>query len=136
MIFRIVSKESSVVDIVRSFSKPASLDLSSVIDQKIRHAAKGGNYKGPAFLLGVSVYLYHWGILAGFLMWMFTGLISTWWMFFWGVRFIVDFLLLKKMSEIDSVNNLFLLPLLEVLYIPYVCFFPIAARIGLFKWKE
>ena len=117
-------------------SKPAPLALSSVLDQKIRHAAKGGNYNGPAFLLGISIYLYHWGILAGLFMWMFTGLISIWWMFFWGARFIVDFLLLKKMSEIDSVNNLSLLPPLEVLYIPYVCFFPIAARLGLFKWKE
>ena len=117
-------------------SKPAPLLLSSVIDQKIRHAAKGGNYNGPAFFLGVSVYLFHWGLLAGLFMWIFTGLLPIWWFFWGGARVIVDFLLLRKMSEIDSVNNLSLLPLLEVLYIPYVCFFPVAARFGLFKWKE
>ncbi|MAN25173.1 MAG: family 2 glycosyl transferase, partial [Gemmatimonadetes bacterium] len=51
-------------------------------------------------------------------------------------RFVVDFLLLKRMSAIDKVRSLSILPFLELLYIPYVCFFPVAARLGLFTWKN
>ncbi|MEE3234750.1 MAG: glycosyltransferase [Candidatus Latescibacterota bacterium] len=117
-------------------SKPAPTTLSSVIHQKVRHAAKGGNYSGPAYFLGISVYLYHWGILIGLLLWLFTGIVLSWWISFLGVRLIVDFLLLRKMKTIDTVNSLSVLPFLEVLYIPYVCFFPIAGRLGLFRWKQ
>ena len=116
-------------------SRPAPLKIISIVHQKIRHAAKGSNYSGPAYFLGISVYLYHWGILAGLVLWLSTGLISSWWVSFWGVRFIFDFILLRKMQTIDSFNGLSVLPFIEILYIPYVCFFPIAARMGFFKWK-
>ena len=117
-------------------SKPVPLKILSVIHQKIRHAAKGVNYTGPAFLLGILIYLYHWGILAGILQWFFTDSVSILWIYFCCARFVVDFLLLKRMSAIDKVRSLSILPFLELLYIPYVCFFPVAARLGLFTWKK
>ena len=116
-------------------SKPVPLKILSVIHQKIRHAAKGVNYTGPAFLLGILVYLCHWGILAGILQWFFTDSVSILWIYFCCARFVVDFLLLKRMSAIDKFVVFLFYPSWNFYIFRMSVFFPVAARLGLYVEK-
>ena len=116
-------------------SQPPPATLAAAVQQKLRHAAKGGHYKGRAFYLAAGVYLFH-----GFLAW---GLVQMLWSQSWDgwvagvwlVRWAVDFLLLKRMAEPEERALLCYLPLVEVLYIPYVLIFTIVGRWGWFRWK-
>lgn len=116
-------------------SQPPPATLAAAVQQKLRHAAKGGHYKGRAFYLVAGVYLFH-----GFLAW---GLVQMLWSQSWDgwvagvwlVRWAVDFLLLKRMAEPEERALLCYLPLVEVLYIPYVLIFTIFGRWGWFRWK-
>ena len=119
--------------VVRSQPPPAT--LAAVVQQKLRHAAKGGHYQGRAFYLAVGVYLFHgflaWGL--GQMLW--SQRWDGWVAGVWLVRWAVDFLLLKRMAEPEERPLLRYLPLVEVLYIPYVLVFTVVGRWGWFRWK-
>ncbi len=119
--------------VVRSQPPPAT--LAAAVQQKLRHAAKGGHYQGRAFYLAVGVYLFHgflaWGL--GQMLW--SQRWDGWVAGVWLVRWAVDFLLLKRMAEPEERPLLRYLPLVEVLYIPYVLVFTVVGRWGWFRWK-
>ena len=117
-------------------SLPASSCWSAVVQQKMRHAAKGGHYQGPALLLVIAVYAFHFGLAAalfGFCLGA-SGLDVLWPI--WSVRWAVDALLLHRMRQGNFGSWLPFFPLVEVLYIPYVVLMAPAGRLGLFRWKD
>ena len=117
-------------------SLPASSCWSAVVQQKMRHAAKGGHYQGPALLLAVGVYAFHLGLAAAlFGFWLGASGLDVLWPI-WTVRWAVDALLLHRMRQGSFGSWLPFFPLLEVLYIPYVVLMAPAGRLGLFRWKD
>jgi len=106
-----------------------------IIQQKMRHAAKGGHYGGAALALAVLVYLFHCALGLG------LGLVISGFAFpvsvigVWALRWGVDALLLRCMASECDGKWWFYLPALEVVYIPYVVFLASAGRLGLFRWK-
>ena len=109
---------------------------SAVLQQKMRHAAKGGHYQGPALFLAGGVYAFHLGLATA----LFgvglgaSGLDVLWPV--WSVRWAVDALLLHSMRRGSLGSWLPFFPLVEVLYIPYVVLLAPAGRLGLFRWKD
>ena len=86
-------------------------------------------------LLGGAIYLFH--LALG------VGLVRMGWTFqpdwlllgVWGGRWLVDGVLLWRMALRQERPLLMGLPLLELLYIPYVLLFTVAGRMGWFRWK-
>ncbi len=116
-------------------SQPPPAQLADAIQQKLRHAAKGGHYKGRAFYLAVSVYLFHGFLAWGLVQMLWTQNWDGWVAGVWFTRWAVDFLLLKRMAVPKERPLLRYLPLVEVLYIPYVLIFTVVGRCGWFRWK-
>ena len=107
----------------------------NIIQQKMRHAAKGGHYGGAALALAIVVYLFHCALGVGLLL-AIGGFASPLVLFaIWGARWVVDALLLWRMASERDRKWWFYLPVLEVVYIPYVVFLASAGRLGLFRWK-
>ena len=119
--------------VVLSQAPPAK--LTDAIQQKLRHAAKGGHYKGHAFYLAVGVYLFHGFLAWGLVQMLWTQSWDGWVAAVWFMRWAVDFLLLKRMAVPGEHSHLCYLPLVEVLYIPYVLIFTVVGRWGWFRWK-
>jgi len=116
-------------------SQPPPAKLADAIQQKLRHAAKGGHYKGRAFYLAIGVYGFH-GLLAwGLVQMLWTQSWDGWVAGVWLMRWAIDFLLLERMAGSEEHPLLRYLPLVEVLYIPYVLTFTIIGRWGWFRWK-
>ena len=116
-------------------SQPPPAKLADAVQQKLRHAAKGGHYKGRAFYLAVGVYLFHGFLAWGLVQMLWTQSWDGWVAGAWFMRWVVDFLLLKRMAAPEERTHLCYLPLAEVLYIPYVLIFTILGRWGWFRWK-
>ena len=110
--------------------------LGAIINQKLRHAGKAGHYRGPSLLLGGVIYLFHLALLVGLFHmgwtfrpdWLLLGM--------WGGRWLGDGILLWRMALNQERRLLLGLPLLELLYIPYVLLFTVAGRMGWFRWKS
>lgn len=115
-------------------SLPSSAQWRRIVHQKMRHAAKGGHYRGPALLLAALVYAFHVGLGAGLVAEL-GGIHLEWLWPIWAARWFVDALLLRHMARLHPLAWGAYLPLLEVLYIPYVVFLAPAGRLGLFRWK-
>jgi len=117
-------------------SLPASPCWRAIVQQKMRHAAKGGHYQGPALLLACGVYAFHLGLAAALCG---VGLgvsdLNVLWPI-WSLRWAVDALLLYRMGKGSFGSWLPFFPLVEVLYIPYVVILAPAGRLGLFHWKD
>ena len=106
-----------------------------ILHQKLRHAAKGGNYRGAALGLGAVVYLFHLALLVGLVQ---MGMQFGWdflLLGIWGGRWLADVILLRSMALEQERSLLASLPLLEVCYIPYVLLFTVVGRLGWFRWK-
>ena len=116
-------------------SQPPPAKFADAIQQKLRHAAKGGHYKGRAFYLAVGVYLFHGFLAWGMVQILWTQSWDSWVAGVWFTRWAVDFLLLKRMATPEERPLLRYLPLAEVLYIPYVLIFTVVGRWGWFRWK-
>ena len=116
-------------------SQPPPAKLADAVQQKLRHAAKGGHYKGHAFYLAVGVYLFHGFLAWGLVQMLWTQSWDGWVAGAWFMRWAVDFLLLKRMATPEEHVHLRYLPLVEILYIPYVLIFTILGRWGWFRWK-
>lgn len=117
-------------------SLPASSCWGAVVQQKMRHAAKGGHYQGPALFLAGGVYAFHIGLAAALcgVGLGASGLDVLWPV--WSVRWAIDALLLHRMRRGSLGSWLPFFPLVEVLYIPYVVLLAPAGRLGLFRWKD
>ena len=124
-----VREEESAV-----WSRPGPKAWGAIIQQKTRHAAKGGHYSGPAFFLGLGVYFFHAALLYGAVRapWYGAGLLAG----VWAGRWALDALMLWRFAPSASERRrLRFLPLLELCYIPYVLILSVAGRLGLFRWK-
>ena len=116
-------------------SQPPPAKLADAVQQKLRHAAKGGHYKGRAFYLAVDIYLFHGFLAWGLVQMLWTQSWDGWVAGVWFMRWAVDLLLLKRMAAPEEHALLRYLPLVEVLYIPYVLIFTILGGWGWFRWK-
>ena len=116
------------------WSRPGPRAWGAIIQQKMRHGAKGGHYSGPAFVLGAAVYLFHAALLYGALRaydgggLLLGGVVAA--------RWAIDALMLWRFAPAaPERRRLRYVPLLELCYIPYVLFLTVAGRLGLFRWK-
>lgn len=105
------------------------------LQQKLRHAAKAGRYRGPALLLGAAVYGFH-GLLALGLVRLLSGEANATFAAVWAGRWLADGLVLARYAALSGQQCRFwALPFFEVVYIPYVLLFTLAGRLGWFRWK-
>ena len=72
-------------------SQPPPAKLADAVQQKLRHAAKGGHYKGRAFYLAVGVYLFHGFLAWGLVQMLWTQSWDGWVAGAWFMRWVVDF---------------------------------------------
>jgi len=107
----------------------------AILQQKLRHAAKAGHYRGGALALGAVVYVFYaalaWGTgraLAG------QGELVTGSV--WVAKASLDAVLLGAMASAPERRLLRWLPVLELLHVPYVLLGTIAGRLGWFRWKR
>ena len=107
----------------------------TAVQQKLRHSAKGGHYKGGGLYLAVGVYLFHFFLCWGLVQMLWDGVWDGWVLGIWALRWLVDLLLLGRMATPQEQKILGYLPLVEVLYIPYVLIFPVLGYWGWFRWK-
>ena len=108
----------------------------TAVQQKLRHSAKGGHYKGGGFHLAVGVYLFLFFLCWGLMQMLWDGVWDGWVLGIWALRWLVDLLLLGRMATSGEHRLLGYLPLVEVLYIPYVLIFPVLGYWGWFRWKS
>ncbi len=108
---------------------------AAIAQQKIRHAAKAGNYGGWATALGAGVYLFHLLLAvqlaraaAGAVAW--TPVAAV-----WATRWVVDLALVSRAALPAERSLLVALPLLEVWYIPYVLVGAALGKLGWFRWR-
>jgi len=110
--------------------------LSGLLNQKVRHAAKAARYGGGARLAGALAYLYHFLIALGAAQVLGWGHAPVVWAAAWGSKWVADAFLVAQLGRrVGERPRLALLPLLELVYIPYVLLFTVAGRLGLFRWK-
>lgn len=110
--------------------------LTGLVHQKLRHAAKAGQYRGGARLAGALTYLYHFVILLGVVKALSFGHDPAVLAAAWGSKWVADAVLLAQLGRrVGERPPLGLLPLLEMCYIPYVLVFTVAGRLGWFRWK-
>ena len=129
-----------------------SVGIGAVVNQKLRHASKAGHYEGAARLVGIVAYTFHALLLLGAsrllvaavagtavtsLHWppalaLSVGLVSC----VFGVKLGVDLALVRRFLQRGVEQSLLrYLPLLEIVYIPYVLLFVPVGRMGWFRWK-
>jgi len=114
---------------------PPPASWRGVLHQKLRHAAKAGHYRGPALLLGAGVYLFHLLLSLGVLHLLLGGG-SALFLVVWLAKGLADLALLARYARRPAERGLlWLLPILELVYIPYVLCFTLAGRLGWFRWK-
>lgn len=107
----------------------------ALFQQKLRHASKAGNYQGPALALAGVVYLFHLMLLMG-LGRLILGQVDEVFLGVWASRCLADLGLLWRFAPRQSERRLLVfLPLLELVYIPYVLVFAVIGRLGWFRWK-
>ena len=131
--WKLVFNRDREADVVNA---PPPVRLGEIINQKLRHAAKGGHYQGPALLLGTAVYLFHFFLLLGLIGMVFESRLDPLFLSVWGARWAADCGLLWRMARREERPLLLGLPLLELCYIPYVLLFTLMGRSGWFRWKS
>jgi cellulose synthase/poly-beta-1,6-N-acetylglucosamine synthase-like glycosyltransferase len=119
--------------VVLSQSPPTR--LGAIVQQKLRHAAKAGHYRGGALYLAIAVYAFHLFLALGVLRMLLVGGWDSWVLAIWGARWVVDLWFLARMASAEERPLLYYLPWVEVLYIPYVLIFALVGRLGWFRWK-
>ncbi|MEE2834348.1 MAG: hypothetical protein VYD18_18470, partial [Candidatus Latescibacterota bacterium] len=116
---------------------PGPTSIGAILDQKVRHASKAARYGGGARWLGVAVYGYHALLLGGIVQAALTGGWQTAFAAAWIGRWGIDAALLGYFAPRKRRDRVLLtfLPIVEVLYIPYVLIFVPLGRSGFFRWK-
>ncbi|MBI2502775.1 MAG: glycosyltransferase [Candidatus Latescibacteria bacterium] len=114
---------------------PGPQAWKAILQQKLRHASKAGNYQGPARGLAGAVYLFHLLLLVGVAK-LASGQADLLFLGVWALRWLADLALLYRFAPGARERRLLRhLPFLEVLYIPYVLVFTALGRLGWFRWK-
>lgn len=110
----------------------------ALLDRKVRHASKAAHYEGGAFWLGAAAYAYHAVLLAGLLDLFALQIADPAFLTAWLTRWAADLALLWRFAPRGGRDRALLafLPLVEVLYIPYVLFLVPLGRAGCFRWKD
>ena len=117
-------------------SAPPPLGWRALLDQKVRHASKAARYEGGARWLGIAVYLYHAALLAGGLL-AAGGIQAPFFLCCWLTRWLADLVLLARFAPRSSDRAcLLFLPIVEIVYIPYVLLLVPLGRAGWFRWKN
>ena len=117
-------------------SAPPPLRWRDLLDQKVRHASKAARYEGGARWLGAAMYLYHAALLAGGLL-AAGGMQAPLFLGCWLTRWLADLVLLARFAPRSADRSCLLcLPLVEILYIPYVLLLVPLGRAGWFRWKN
>lgn len=106
---------------------------TDLLQQKLRHAGKAGHYRGAAKLVGLLVYLFHAGLAIGLIQLMVFGGAAV--SVAWCARTVVHVALLSRFAQPTERYLLRYLPLIELLYIPYILFFTLIGGAGLYRWK-
>ena len=114
---------------------PGSGRWVDLVQQKLRHASKAGHYRGCALALAATVYLFHLLLLAGGANMALQGSWDVVLLSVWGVRCLLDLTLLWSFAPRRERKLIAFLPLMELLYIPYVLVFTVLGRLGWFRWK-
>lgn len=116
---------------------PGATTWRGLLDQKARHAAKAAHYEGGARWLGLAAYTYHAALFGGLAEAAATGAFSPVFAAAWLARWAADGLLLWRFAPRGPADRVLLafLPLVELLYIPYVLFLVPLGRAGRFRWK-
>ena len=115
---------------------PVSGRWADLVQQKLRHASKAGHYRGFALALAAVVYLFHLLLLAGVVRMVLQEFWDALLLSVWGVRCLADLMLLWSFAAAPERRLIAYLPLLELLYIPYVLVFTVLGRLGWFRWKS
>ena len=117
-------------------SAPGATSWGALLQQKLRHASKAARYEGGARWLGLGIYAYHAVLLVGLLQAV-LGNAPTLFVGAWLTRWVADLLLLWRFAPRRGRDRVLLafLPLVEILYIPYVLFLVPLGRVGWFRWK-
>ena len=116
---------------------PGPSSWSGLVQQKLRHAAKAGHYRGAALGLAVAVYLFHLALLVGLVQMAARGQVNALLLAVWASRWAVDFALLWRFADSRCERkSLVSLPFLELCYIPYVLVFTVVGGLGRFSWKR
>ncbi len=115
---------------------PSSSRWGQILQQKMRHSAKGGHYGGAALLLSGAVYLFHLALGWALIRVLFGGAAPVLLWPVWALRWAVDALLLHGMAEAEDGPWWRYFPALQVVYIPYVVLVAAAGRLGFFRWKS
>ncbi len=149
------TSEKSIVE-----CKPRVADAAATANQKLRHASKASHYRGPARLLGVAAYAFHALLLVGILQLIAAGLEVTGLVaagaatsadlshsvFDLAGPLVAAAVVMKMASDLallwrflpdrNERSLLAYLPLLEIVYIPYVLLFVPLGGFGWFRWKD
>lgn len=115
--------------------EPGPVSWADIIQQKLRHAAKAGHYKGVALALAGAVYGFHLLLAIGLVHMLVQGYLHGLLLGIWGLRCLIDFAVLWSFAQRCERKLLVFLPLLELSYIPYVLLFSVVGRLGFFRWK-
>ena len=117
-------------------SAPPPVRWRALLDQKIRHASQAARYEGGARWLGAAVYLYHAALLGGGLL-AAGGTQTALFLCCWLTRWLADFVLLARFApRFSDRTGLLFLPIVEIVYIPYVLVLVPLGRAGWFRWKN
>ena len=128
------------------------IGISAVVNQKLRHASKAGRYTGAARCVGAVAYFFHALLLAAACQLLlktvnWTGAATLCWpsalrlsidvvSLVWGAKLGVDLALVWRFLRPGPERSLLRhLPLLEIVYIPYVLLFVPLGGMGWFRWK-
>ncbi len=106
---------------------------SEILHQKLRHAGKAGHYRGGAKALGSVIYLFHLCLAIGMIQWASYGDSTA--AAVWCVRTLAHITLLWQFAARAERRLLFHLPLMELLYIPYILVFTLLGWAGRYSWK-
>jgi biofilm PGA synthesis N-glycosyltransferase PgaC len=104
-----------------------------ILQQKLRHAGKAGHYRGAAKLLGSVIYLFHACLAVGMIKWVIDGEATG--AVVWVLRSLAHITLLWRFAARSERRLLLHLPLMEVLYIPYILIFTVLGWAGRYSWK-
>ena len=117
---------------------PGPTGWLAIMQQKLRHASKAARYQGRARWLGLALYGYHALLLAGIMQLTLTGPGVTTFVVLWLGRWGMDAALLYRFAPRKRRDRLLLtlLPVVEMLYIPYVLILVPLGRRGRFHWKD
>ena len=165
-VVRLVASETNWKTVYNTSEKsivlcePRVANVVATTNQKLRHASKASHYRGPARLLGVAVYAFHALLLAGILQLIadvfgVTGLLATdaasaidptHTVFDLAGLLVVAVVVIKMASDLvllwrflpDRSEGALLayLPVLEIVYIPYVLLFVPLGGLGWFRWRD